>query len=81
MTSSDSLLTYNRIMLKVKYSFYSALVFFLFANPETSSILQNVFGNFITFLHPSGAITISGIIIQTALFFFTMLGLMLLPSD
>jgi hypothetical protein len=65
----------------MKYSFYSALVFFLFANPETSSILQHAFGNYITILHPSGTVTISGMIFQTVLFFCTMLGLMLLPSD
>lgn len=72
--------TYNRILLKAKYSFYSALVFFLFANPETSIIFQKFFGNFITFVH-SGTITIQGIFINTMLFFLTMLGLMLLPND
>ena len=71
---------YNRILLKAKYSFYSALVFFLFANPETSVILQRFFGNFVTFIH-SGTPTITGIFINTLLFFLTMLGLMLLPSD
>ena len=71
MTSTTPF-TYNRFLLKVKYSFYSTLVFFLFANPETSVIFQRFFGNYVT---------ISGIFINTALFFLTMLGLMLLPSD
>ena len=79
-TKSPSI-TYHRVLLKVKYSFYSALVFFLFANPETSLILQRALGNYVTFIQPSGALTISGILFNTALFFFTMLGLMLLPSD
>jgi len=79
--NNTSLLTYNRILLKVKYSLYSALVFFLFANPETSIILQRALGNYITFIHPTGALTISGILFNTALFFFTMLCLMLLPSE
>ena len=71
---------YNRIALKAKYSFYSTLVFFLFANPETYLIFQRFFGNYVTFIH-SGAPTMHGIFINTLLFFLTMLGLMLLPSD
>jgi hypothetical protein len=70
-----------RILLKAKYTFYSALVFFLFANPETSHILQRAFGSFVTFFTPSGGPTMTGIFITTFLFFMTMLGLMLLPSE
>jgi hypothetical protein len=77
----STLFTYNRIFLKAKYSFYSALVFFLFANPETTFILQRFFGKFVTFITPGGAVTITGIFMSTLLFFITMLGLMLLPSD
>ena len=73
--------TFNRFFLKAKYSLYSALVFFLFANPETTLILQKFFGKFIDFVTPCGAPTVSGIFISTGLFFITMLGLMLLPSD
>lgn len=71
----------NRILLKAKYSFYSALVFFLFANPETFQIVQRIFGSMISIVSSSGAPTMHGIFIHTALFFFTMLGLMLLPSE
>ena len=70
----------NLIFLKAKYSFYSALVFFLFANPETFLIFQRVFGNLVTFVS-SGMPTITGIFINTGLFFLTMLGLMLLPQE
>ncbi len=80
-TTRSSTFTYNRFLLKAKYSLYSALVFFLFANPETSIILQRVFGKFVTFITPAGALTITGIFTNTALFFLTMLGLMLLPSE
>jgi hypothetical protein len=73
--------SYNRVLLKVKYSFYSALVFFLFANPETSLILQRIMGNYVSFVTTSGALTVSGMLFNTALFFVTMLGLMLLPSE
>jgi hypothetical protein len=77
----SSTFSFNRVMLKAKYSFYSALVFFLFANPETTHILQRFFGNFVTFITSGGAPTVSGIFISTGLFFLTMLGLMLLPSE
>lgn len=73
--------SFNRIFLKLKYSFYSALVFFLFANPETSVVFQRFFGHLITFITPYGAPTIYGIAINTFLFFITMFGLMLLPSE
>ena len=70
----------NRILLKAKYSFYSALVFFLFANPETYAVIQRLIGGAITTIS-AGAPTIHGIMLHTVLFFFTMLGLMLLPSE
>jgi len=79
--SPKSTFTLNRVLLKAKYSLYSALVFFLFANPETLAILQRFFGGFVSFMTPNGAPTILGIFINTGLFFCTMLGLMLLPSE
>ena len=79
--NSHGQFTFNRFFLKAKYSLYSTLVFFLFANPETTLILQRFFGKFVNFITPAGVPTISGIFASTALFFFTMLGLMLLPSD
>jgi hypothetical protein len=80
-SNSSEPFTMNRILLKAKYSFYSALVFFLFANPETTNIFQNLVGKSIALITPSGALTMTGIFINTALFFLTMLGLMLLPSE
>ncbi len=79
--SKGKLFTFNRIMLKAKYSLYSAFVFFVFANPETILILQRVFGRIVNFITPCGAPTMLGIFVTTALFFATMLGLMLLPSE
>jgi hypothetical protein len=80
-TSKSNLFTYNRFMLKAKYSLYSALVFFVFANPETILILQSFFGKIVNFITPCGAPTMIGIFVSTFLFFSTMLGLMLLPSE
>ena len=81
--SSDTttkLFTYNRVLLKAKYSLYSTVVFFIFANPETLNIFQRFFGNYGNFIQ-AGTPTITGIFINTLLFFLTMLGLMLLPSE
>jgi hypothetical protein len=80
-TESSNSFSFNRVLLKAKYSLYSALVFFLFANPETTIILQRFFGKMVSFITPGGAPTIAGIFVSTGLFFFTMLGLMLLPSE
>lgn len=70
------------IALKAKYSFYSALVFFLVANPETyktihwmlSGVLGNIAGT-------SGCPTPLGLFLHTAIFFCVMLGLMMFPRD
>jgi hypothetical protein len=62
----------NRLLLKIKYSFYCAMVFFLFANPETAAVLQQYTG----YYSP-----LYGLFIHTGLFFITVLGLMLLPSE
>lgn len=79
--SRSNQFSFNRFFLKAKYSLYSALVFFLFANPETTLILQKLFGRFVDFITPCGAPTVTGIFVSTSLFFVTMLGLMLLPSE
>lgn len=68
----------NRLMLKIKYSFYSTLVFFLFANPETFRVMQSMVGGGIT--TSAGVPTPAGFFLHTGLFFITMLGLMLMPS-
>jgi hypothetical protein len=80
-STTSGLFTYNRFLLKAKYSLYSALVFFIFANPETIMILQRFFGKFVNFITPAGAPTMTGIFTTTFLFFGSMLGLMLLPSE
>lgn len=71
----------HRILLKAKYSFYSAIVFFLFANPETVRILQQALRGIVDIAGPSGGLTTGGILVTTTLFFITMLGLMLLPNE
>ena len=67
-------------MLKAKYSFISAIVFFIVANPETYKFTEVLFGSFFTVAHPMGAATPNGLILHTFLFFMAMLGLMMIPN-
>ena len=63
--------------LKVKYSLYSALIFFLVANPATfkfvNSILPGVADN--------GCPTSFGLLLHTFVFFLALVGIMMLPKD
>jgi hypothetical protein len=56
------------ILLQMKYSFISALVFFIVANPEFYTLTHSVVGEY------------SGIVLHTVIFFFAMLGLMTIPG-
>lgn len=70
------------MLLKAKYSFYSTLVFFLVANPETYKIVNWVFGRlFGTLASEGGCPTPLGLFLHTILFFFVILALMMFPRD
>jgi hypothetical protein len=71
---------YLPIGLKAKYSFYSALVFFLIANPETFKVTQMLFGSLVT-IATGGCPTPMGLFLHTGIFFLVLLGLMLFPRD
>ena len=73
-------MTSDSILLKAKYSFYSALVFFLLANPETYKVSQLAFGWLFT-LSVGGCPTPGGVVVHSILFFCIFLGLMLFPRD
>jgi hypothetical protein len=73
--------TTDRAVLKAKYSFYAALVFFLIANPETYKIIQRILGGFITVVDVGGCPTANGFFLHTALFFLAMWGLMMFPTE
>ena len=68
------------IMLKAKYSFISALVFFIVANPELFRFTQTIFGGLLTVADSYGAPTGAGLILHTVIFFAAMLGLMMVPN-
>lgn len=69
--------------LKIKYSFYSALVFFLLSSPTvyliTSSLSQNLIG--IPLANDEGCPTALGLMVHTAVFFKVLYMMMKLPKD
>ena len=70
------------ILLKAKYSFYSALVFFLCANPETYKVMSVIFSPlFGTLASATGCPTPLGLFFNTVLFFCVILALMAFPRD
>lgn len=68
------------LLLKAKYSFISALVFFIVANPELYKFTQQVFGGLFQVSQPMGAATPAGLLLHTVVFFLAMLGLMMVPN-
>jgi hypothetical protein len=77
---SESSGSYLPLGLKAKYSFYSALVFFLIANPETYKATQMLLGRFFT-ISSGGCPTPLGLFFHSVVFFFVLWGLMLFPRD
>lgn len=67
--------------LKAKYAFYSTLIFFLVANPETYVITQGFLGRFFTIASGTGCPSTYGFFFHTILFFFILWGIMLFPRD
>jgi hypothetical protein len=67
------------ILLKAKYSFISALLFFIVANPELYKMTQFVFGPLFT-VADKGCPTIYGLLLHTVVFFGGMLALMTIPA-
>jgi hypothetical protein len=66
-------------LLKSKYALYSAVIFFLFANPYTYTLTQGFFGPLFTIAN-GDCPTTYGIFFHTFLFFLAMFGLMTVPS-
>lgn len=69
------------IVLKAKYAFYSTLVFFLIANPETFKLTQRLLGSFLTTASDTGCPSTFGFFFHTLLFFLVLWGFMLFPRD
>jgi hypothetical protein len=56
------------IALKAKYAFYSTLIFFLIASPETYKLTQQILGHMFTILNDSGSPSPMGFFFHTFLF-------------
>ncbi len=69
------------VALKAKYAFYSTLVFFLMANPETFKLTQRLLGGFLTIASDAGCPTAYGFFAHSLFFFFVLWGMMLFPRD
>lgn len=69
------------VALKAKYALYSALVFFVVANPETYRVTQSVLGRVITIADGMGHPTPQGFFFHTFVFFLLLWALMLFPRD
>lgn len=67
--------------LKAKYSFYSTLVFFLVANPETFKLTQRLLGGVLTVASEGGCPTAYGFFLHSLVFFLILWGMMLFPRD
>ena len=80
-TKDATIKSTTNMALKAKYSFYSTLVFFLIASPETFRLTQRVFGGFLTIANNQGAPTPSGFFLHTFVFFLVLWGLMMFPRD
>ena len=69
------------IALKAKYAFYSTLIFFLIANPETFLLTQKLLGGLVTIADGGGCPTSIGFFLHAGLFFLVLWGAMLFPQD
>ncbi len=69
------------LALKAKYSFYSTLVFFLVANPETFKLTQRLLGRVLTVASEGGCPTAYGFFLHSLVFFLVLWGMMLFPRD
>jgi hypothetical protein len=71
----------QNLALKAKYSFYSTLVFFLVANPETFKLTQRLLGGVLTVASEGGCPTAYGFFLHSFVFFLILWGMMLFPRD
>jgi hypothetical protein len=81
MPSSDNPPQKINFVLKAKYAFYSTLVFFLVANPETFKLTQRMFGGLFPIASATGCSTPMGFFFHTAVFFVVLYALMLFPRE
>lgn len=64
--------------LKLKFSIYGALIFFLIASPAMFGLTGSIFGDSIAY---GGCPTISGVLLHALVFCIALTGLMYLPES
>jgi hypothetical protein len=62
---------------KVRYAFYSAIVFLVISSPIMYRIVAAVLGGIVA--SPAGCPTVFGLLLHTAVFFGVIYGLMFVP--
>ena len=63
---------------KVKYSFFSALIFFFVSSPMMYQFIQRIYGAYVNISDTNGCPTNSGLLLHTFIFFILILVSMLL---
>jgi len=71
--TSEDKLTFGK---KVKYSFYSAMIFFFVSSPALYQFLQNLYGTYMSMSDDNGCPTNKGLLLHTTLFFVIILIMM-----
>ena len=61
---------------KLRYSFYSAVVFFILAAPFMFKLVQSVLGSFVPIASSSGCPTYAGVFVHALVFGLVVYGLM-----
>jgi len=66
--------------LKWKYSFYSALLFFIISSPQIYKLTHKVLGKFVKIAN-DGCPTSFGLVLHSFVYMVAVFGLMKLPKD
>lgn len=66
--------------LKWKYSFYSALLFFIISSPQIYKITHRILGKYLKIAN-GGCPTAVGLVLHSVVFMIALFGLMKLPKD
>jgi len=65
--------------LALKYTFYSTLIWFLVANPQTFKLVNSLTGNLVA--NAGGCPNNTGVMVHSIVYFALLVGVMYLPKD
>ena len=65
--------------LKLKFSIYGTLIFYLITSPAMFSLTGSIFGSSIA--TPNGCPTVSGVVLHSLVYCLALLGVMYLPPE